>query len=1071
VLSELHVVEEDDWRHRGMKHPWAEGGLEQLMRPMKQSKTAVMKTHTMRGLTSGVVRVHCGNRPRKKCVVLGDSFPSWILHLPSLGFEITHILLKSTQYLALIRRLCGLVVPIWSGSEWEKSVSLWPRLDKDAVAFVDGRAGEGILALLSGIGIDDVYSTYSPCQPSKGWYNRHVTVTHSSVGGVTTKDIIVVQHSRAGVETCKPNVLLAVQRDATTVLSHSTFGYHFRPKPLCNIVDPLRCENLGTMTYPYYHGGGWLPGVLDRQVKVLTPVLNSTKHGGKWGLRLVSGLEVLLCKDVSEAQAQIIMDPAPPNALLRALLPGKCLGAGFAALSTNGGGETSNGGTAPGSRRDPSGRAGSLKRKLSTQSSPGEQALLLGEFDAMTDGDQAAGAGVLGSLAREKRERLATKADDAEVPEYLWLEHLFEDGSRKDWTIEERTQIQEIHVPLFRKRMLSRWKVNVRKSFGQFLAIKYPKLAALESASCKMVQFQGLEWKYAWTGDRPHGREVYKRWWLTRLSVARLDWVEGCDAVARAARSTWWNWDDGSRPFHWRWPLEYQATIRDGLRVHFQTKMKPYRVAQANEKDPILKQQLVEKLQKAQDRRYISSGKVISLTAFFGVKKGEDDVRPVYDGSVSGLNESIWMPSFVLPTIQSHLRQVEAGTYMCDLDVGEMFLNFILHKEIRSMAGVDLTHYFPQPGGGTLWECWHRAAMGLTSSPYQACQGMGFAEEVIRGDRLDATNIFWWDRVRMNLPGSKTYDPSQPWVSKVRDDDGCIAGDFCTFVDDSRPTGPTKREAWQAARQVGSILGYLGIQDAPRKRRDSSQCLGAWTGSVLRTDGGQVRLLVSDDKWLKTKTLIAEVRGMLIERPMSLPHKRLEQIRGYLVHIAQTYPMLSSYLIGLHMTIDCWRPNRDLDGWRFSVSYVQGLKDNGDWPDDYDSTKGPVTVQAVPRLTHDIRAMEVLTQGALPILRRVRGRKTARALYGFGDASQAAFGATIQFEDDLLYQYGQWSSEIVETSSSNWRELSNLVSYLCELAGTRDLGGLKFTCSRITRRLRLRFGKELLPPQNFLNWY
>jgi hypothetical protein len=145
--------------------------------------------------------------------------------------------------------------------------------------------------------------------------------------------------------------------------------------------------------------------------------------------------------------------------------------------------------------------------------------------------------------------------------------------------------------------------------------------------------------------------------------------------------------------------------------------MKQHRVPQGDEKDAVMKKQLIEKIQKARDRRYIGPGKVVSLTAFFGVKKGDDDVRPVYDGSISGLNDCIWMPRFVLPTIQTHLRQVEAGTFMCDLDVGEMFLNFILHTDIRSLAGVDLTHYTKEGEHGTVWECWQRAAMGLTSSP------------------------------------------------------------------------------------------------------------------------------------------------------------------------------------------------------------------------------------------------------------------------------------------------------------------------------------------------------------------
>jgi hypothetical protein len=210
---------------------------------------------------------------------------------------------------------------------------------------------------------------------------------------------------------------------------------------------------------------------------------------------------------------------------------------------------------------------------------------------------------------------------------------------------------------------------------------------------------------------------------------------------------------------------------------------------------------------------------------------------------------------------------------------------------------------------------------------------------------------------------------------------------------------------------------------------------------VLWTDDGQVRLLIGQDKWEKTKALLLEIRELLSAQPLALPRKRLEQVRGYLVHIAQTYSMFASYLIGLHMTIDFWRPNRDQDGWRCSAAFLQGIKDRGEWPEDYDSSKGPATVKAVPRLTHDIRALEALTQGELPLLRRVRGRKTGQVLYGFGDASKAAFGATIQIEDRLLYQYGQWSTEIAESESSNWRELSNLVLYLCDLVKKEDLSG------------------------------
>jgi hypothetical protein len=39
---------------------------------------------------------------------------------------------------------------------------------------------------------------------------------------------------------------------------------------------------------------------------------------------------------------------------------------------------------------------------------------------------------------------------------------------------------------------------------------------------------------------------------------------------------------------------------------------------------------------------------------------------------------------------------VEAGTYMGDIDIGEMFLNFMLHPRMQHHAGVDLTPFFPE---------------------------------------------------------------------------------------------------------------------------------------------------------------------------------------------------------------------------------------------------------------------------------------------------------------------------------------------------------------------------------------
>jgi hypothetical protein len=66
----------------------------------------------------------------------------------------------------------------------------------------------------------------------------------------------------------------------------------------------------------------------------------------------------------------------------------------------------------------------------------------------------------------------------------------------------------------------------------------------------------------------------------------------------------------------------------------------------------------------------------------------------VYDGTESGLNDDIWVLCFPLPTVGTHLWAVETGTFMGDMDVGDMFLNFILHKCTQALCGVDLLAFF-----------------------------------------------------------------------------------------------------------------------------------------------------------------------------------------------------------------------------------------------------------------------------------------------------------------------------------------------------------------------------------------
>jgi hypothetical protein len=96
-------------------------------------------------------------------------------------------------------------------------------------------------------------------------------------------------------------------------------------------------------------------------------------------------------------------------------------------------------------------------------------------------------------------------------------------------------------------------------------------------------------------------------------------------------------------------------------------------------------------LLKALAKRYFEYGDVTSLTQFFAVAKGDEDIRVVYNGASSGLNAHLWCPWFALATINTMSRALEPGTYMGDIGIGEMFMNFIPEASCIYLAGVDLT--------------------------------------------------------------------------------------------------------------------------------------------------------------------------------------------------------------------------------------------------------------------------------------------------------------------------------------------------------------------------------------------
>ena len=89
---------------------------------------------------------------------------------------------------------------------------------------------------------------------------------------------------------------------------------------------------------------------------------------------------------------------------------------------------------------------------------------------------------------------------------------------------------------------------------------------------------------------------------------------------------------------------------------------------------------MIEKFEAVLGRGYIFAGLVLSLTAYFGVPKGLDSIRLVYDGTHSGLNAALWAPFCWMPNTASAVRVVSFYTYVFDSD---HFLNFFNDPDIR----------------------------------------------------------------------------------------------------------------------------------------------------------------------------------------------------------------------------------------------------------------------------------------------------------------------------------------------------------------------------------------------------
>ena len=126
----------------------------------------------------------------------------------------------------------------------------------------------------------------------------------------------------------------------------------------------------------------------------------------------------------------------------------------------------------------------------------------------------------------------------------------------------------------------------------------------------------------------------------------KIDLGEGLQAISKAGGSSFWDWNQGSFPYFWRWQPEIEKDFRDGTPLWFHEDLLPKNTAKRQRilKDKGIFRMMVEKLVKVRDREFIGkllNGPIKSLTRYFAVPKGDNDIRMVYDMTASGLNKAL----------------------------------------------------------------------------------------------------------------------------------------------------------------------------------------------------------------------------------------------------------------------------------------------------------------------------------------------------------------------------------------------------------------------------------------------
>ena len=216
--------------------------------------------------------------------------------------------------------------------------------------------------------------------------------------------------------------------------------------------------------------------------------------------------------------------------------------------------------------------------------------------------------------------------------------------------------------------------------------------------------------------------------------------------------------------------------------------------------------------------------------------------------------------------------------------------------------------------GTSLWMLWVHLMMELVLYPYAAIQDLLWVSEVVRVDSRDPDNPFRWDNIRLNLPGDPSYSPKIPWMSKLWGGVQELGADFTTYVDYSIVSAGPEKEPWREAQRVGSIWQYLGLQDAPRKRKMYRKGGGPWRGTKVHIIYGSISYANRDKMGKDAARNLKWMQRVASVEPLDC--KELQSYQVLLNYLFATHSSCRPFLKGMHLTLDSCRSYWDSEGWK-----------------------------------------------------------------------------------------------------------------------------------------------------------